>query len=86
MVRPFFLEQIKKASPAHQAALKRMWERPSSLEEKLEQVRRNKEIRRQNMLEKQKKTEDKELKNCLLIQRILFTLHQHCHLQSLSPE
>ena len=60
MVRPFIKEQVKKASPSHQAALKRMWEHPYSLEETMEQMRRNEEIRRQNMLERQKKTESEK--------------------------
>ena len=55
MVRPFLKEQLKKADPTHQAALKRMWEHPYSLEEMKEQVKRNEEIRRQNMIARQQK-------------------------------
>ena len=50
MESTFIKEQLKKATPTRQAALRRMWEHPYSYEEMMNQVKRNEEIRRQNML------------------------------------
>lgn len=55
MIRSIFKEQLKRADPILQAARQSMWEHPLSLEEMREQVKRNKEIRRQNMLASQQK-------------------------------
>ena len=62
MRRLILSEEWEKDEPARQEGLKYMMEHPLSLEQKLEQVRRNMEIRRQNIEEIQEKNSENDSK------------------------
>lgn len=59
MAKNLLDELLKKETSSRQESLRRMLEHPYSYEEMMNQVKRNKEIRRQNMLARQRKAKSR---------------------------